>query len=67
MLCCAMAKVKPRRTGRYVWRDADGQSRGIVVPNPIVKPKSATIHDIRRAVERTTRSKRGSSADHKAK
>ena len=59
--------ARERRVGRYVWRDAAGQFQGILISDPAVKPKSATVHQIKRAVEKTARLKTGGSTLHKLK
>jgi hypothetical protein len=52
--------ARERKAGRYVWRDATGQFQGILISDPAVKPKSATVHQIKRAIEKTFRLKTGS-------
>ena len=59
--------ARVRRAGRYVWRDATGQFQGIRISDPAVKPKSATVHQIKRAVEKTARLKTGGLTLHKLK
>ena len=70
MLCNDMTKTKTAkalRAGRYVWRDATGRFQGIIIHDPVVKPKGVSVRTIKRAVEKTTSSKRGCSSLQKVK
>jgi hypothetical protein len=62
-----MAKLKTRvRTAdKYVWRDATGRFQGIIIPDPVVRPKGVSVRTIKRAIEKT-RKARGAT-QHKRK
>jgi hypothetical protein len=47
--------VKVRPVDRYVWRDAGGQFQGIIIPDPVVRPRGVSVRSIKRAVEKTVR------------
>jgi hypothetical protein len=49
--------VKVRPAGRYLWRDAAGQFRGIIIPDPVVRPRGVSVRSIKRAVEKTVRTR----------
>jgi hypothetical protein len=67
-MCMSKAKtLKVRKAGRYLWRDAAGRSQGIIIRDPIVKPKGVSVGSIRRAVEKTSNCKRGRSAYQRLK
>ena len=59
--------LKVRKAGRYLWRDATGRSQGIIIRDPIVKPKGVSVGSIRRAVEKTSSCKPGRSAYQRLK
>lgn len=44
-----------RTADRYVWRDATGRFQGIIIPDPVVRPKGVSIRTIKRAIEKTTK------------
>jgi hypothetical protein len=46
---------KARQSDRYVWRDAGGQFRGVIIPDPVVRPRGVSVRSIKRAVEKTVR------------
>jgi hypothetical protein len=46
-------KVRP--AGRYVWRDTAGQFQGVIIPDPVVRPRGVSVRSIKRAVEKTVR------------
>jgi len=56
---------KVRQSDRYVWRDAAGQFRGVIIPDPVVRPRGTSVRSIKRAVEKTVRT--GGSAQQKLK
>jgi len=46
----AMAKKKRTPERRYTWRDPKtGRTMGIVIPDPVVKPKAVSVAKIRAA------------------
>jgi len=57
--------IKVRPSDRYVWRDAAGQFRDVIIPDPIVRPRGVSVRSIKRAVEKTVRS--GGSTHQKLK
>ena len=70
MLCNDMSRaktLKAPRAGRYVWRDAAGRFQGIIIHDPVVRPKGISVRTIKRAVEKTTSSKPGRSSHPKVK
>jgi hypothetical protein len=61
-----MSKKKPLPGKRYVWRDPNtGRMMGVVVADPVVKPKTVSVEKIREAVEAVSAERRTERAHRK--